>query len=1024
MAQPEQQIIIINRGVPGPQGEGLKYKGTLADESSLPGSSTAGDAYSIDGDLWISDGTTFTNAGPLQGPQGPQGPAGADGADGAPGDPGPAGPHAEFQVTATHIQYKRSDSSTWVDLIPKDELIGPEGPEGPQGPEGPPGADGAADGQSLRETITQVGHGFVAMQPVYHNGTAWVGAQANAVDTTRPVGIVESAPTVDTFVLVKQGRFENDSIVAGLNYFVSATESALVTTQPTSYVMFVMFGVATGIGEVRIDTAPITAKIAAEEIDLDDLVEHLPETNLTQASDAEVVAGSETSPRSYSPAQIKLAVETHYPEASMPQNNFAATTRPGPGNDTGQGYRAGSFWRVAGLNEVWFCVDATASNAVWVLLSGDDAADVTAPSLVSAVIPAIGDILHLNFDEPVVFGAGGNAVVTLDADGGAVTATYLSGSGTSTLVYTLSRKVALTETVTIDIAQPGNAIEDLAGNDLVAVSDEEVTNNSSYIPSSTTQEFGWTPASEWTDTGSAVGQAAFIAVKITDVDANELQAVIFRALNTDTSTREYTLDIFAHDAVNDQPGTRALKITRTYNPSSSGVYANHEHSASLDLTNVSTWWVVIGFENGNSRLAHSTESGYRSIVVLSTTTEWVNVRNATDFNWTSLANAATATVYTDRRYAVLIETLVGSEDTTAPSVSSAVINTDGDELTITFDEDCQVGSGGSGGLTVTASGGAVTPTFSSLIDDVATFTLSRVIQLGETVTISYTQPGSGIEDLAGNALASFTDTAVTNNSTQSSGTLLLDEVGSAAGAYSLGRKLSSSYSGSAFRVRRASDDAEQDIGFDGNLVDVAAITTFCSGTDGYVTKIYDQSGNLRDIAQATTSQQPQIVFSGTPRTGAVSGMVAMKHDGVDDFLFVSASQALPITYFAVAKTNANVNGDMLVNLGTGTRGALRQLSTGPAMRINSGSAPAGLNYTTGSWCLHGTTIRTGDDTQWLNSNTQTMSSGDASSANFRTGDGSLCADYDFQEWVIWFTDMSPTDANTVRANMNAFYGIY
>ena len=92
---------------------------------------------------------------------------------------------------------------------------------------------------------------------------------------------------------------------------------------------------------------------------------------------------------------------------------------------------------------------------------------------------------------------------------------------------------------------------------------------------------------------------------------------------------------------------------------------------------------------------------------------------------------------------------------------------------------------------------------------------------------------------------------------------LLDLYPSASVAYSL-RKLSGTYTGNAIRVRRASDNTEQNIGFDalGNL-DTTALTTFCSGTNGFVTTWYDQSGNSRDATQTTAANQPQIVSSGS-----------------------------------------------------------------------------------------------------------------------------------------------------------------
>ncbi|GIV57693.1 MAG: hypothetical protein KatS3mg042_0606 [Rhodothermaceae bacterium] len=71
-------------------------------------------------------------------------------------------------------------------------------------------------------------------------------------------------------------------------------------------------------------------------------------------------------------------------------------------------------------------------------------------------------------------------------------------------------------------------------------------------------------------------------------------------------------------------------------------------------------------------------------------------------------------------------------------------------------------------------------------------------------------------------------------------TYLLDEYPDAYAAYSL-RKLSSTYTGPAIRVRRSSDDAEQDIGFGADdFLDTAALTAFVGSGDGYVTTWYSQ----------------------------------------------------------------------------------------------------------------------------------------------------------------------------------------
>ena len=91
--------------------------------------------------------------------------------------------------------------------------------------------------------------------------------------------------------------------------------------------------------------------------------------------------------------------------------------------------------------------------------------------------------------------------------------------------------------------------------------------------------------------------------------------------------------------------------------------------------------------------------------------------------------------------------------------------------------------------------------------------------------------------------------------------LLLDTYTDAAVAYSL-RKLRTAYSGSAIRVRRSSDNAEQDIAFSGNDLDTASLLTFCGAGNGFVTTWYDQSTNANNSTQSTATNQAQIVASG------------------------------------------------------------------------------------------------------------------------------------------------------------------
>lgn len=90
---------------------------------------------------------------------------------------------------------------------------------------------------------------------------------------------------------------------------------------------------------------------------------------------------------------------------------------------------------------------------------------------------------------------------------------------------------------------------------------------------------------------------------------------------------------------------------------------------------------------------------------------------------------------------------------------------------------------------------------------------------------------------------------------------------SPAWAYSVSRKVVASYSGPLMRVRRSSDNAEQDIsavssGANAGLVDSAALLAHVGAGDGFVVTLYDQSGNARHIAQPTAGRQTKIVSAG------------------------------------------------------------------------------------------------------------------------------------------------------------------
>lgn len=83
---------------------------------------------------------------------------------------------------------------------------------------------------------------------------------------------------------------------------------------------------------------------------------------------------------------------------------------------------------------------------------------------------------------------------------------------------------------------------------------------------------------------------------------------------------------------------------------------------------------------------------------------------------------------------------------------------------------------------------------------------------------------------------------------------------------------SSNWAGNLFTVRRASDNALLQVGFNPRtgLLDRAALRGFCGSSDGFVRALADQSGNNWHLEQATNASQPKI-YDGTTQAVLVNG---------------------------------------------------------------------------------------------------------------------------------------------------------
>ena len=257
-------------------------------------------------------------------------------------------------------------------------------------------------------------------------------------------------------------------------------------------------------------------------------------------------------------------------------------------------------------------------------------------------------------------------------------------------------------------------------------------------------------------------------------------------------------------------------------------------------------------------------------------------------------------------------------------------------------------------------------------------------------------------------------------------TLLLDSFPNATLAYSF-RKLKTGYAGSAIRVRRSSDNTEQDIGFVSNYLDTASMKTFVGANNGLITTWYAQGDSARNCTQTTAANQPRIINAGNIEYQ--NGKVTAIYDGTDLFNITSIGPS-DSSYSAFAIGRSNLTTNNITFFGRATSGTNITLSrTGGrfyfqkstaylessatdntnAQILLSGISGASIfkQYKNGSE-ISSSTVRTG-----INNNITAI--GRYNSAQITNGQ--------IQELIIYFADKD-SDRTGIERMINRFYAIY
>jgi 3D (Asp-Asp-Asp) domain-containing protein len=263
---------------------------------------------------------------------------------------------------------------------------------------------------------------------------------------------------------------------------------------------------------------------------------------------------------------------------------------------------------------------------------------------------------------------------------------------------------------------------------------------------------------------------------------------------------------------------------------------------------------------------------------------------------------------------------------------------------------------------------------------------------------------------------------------------LLDTYPNAAAAYSV-RLLRSGYTGNAIRVRRSSDNAEQNIGFTalGNL-DTTALTTFCSGTNGFVTTWYDQSGNNRDATQTTAANQPQIVNSGSvlTLTGVGAAKPCLSFDGTNDSFNFSSITAAQFTTFYPSKKAVNADLSAWFTRATGTPAAPYTpiiFGTAGTYIGNTTKSTYITSYNNNNYILMSGYINSSND-GFIQINNSAITLGtillDPGSNTFDSINQRGNVQYSkctVPEMIFYASDNS-TNISAINTNINSYYGIY
>ena len=440
------------------------------------------------------------------------------------------------------------------------------------------------------------------------------------------------------------------------------------------------------------------------------------------------------------------------------------------------------------------------------------------PTVSSVVIAPAGNQATLTFSEAIQFGAGGSGGFSLVMSGGTVPLSSPSGSG-STRTFSTNRVIAAGEGGTLSYVQPGNGAEDTAGQDMLSASGIAVTNNSS-VQQATTPSFNPAAGPYFGTQNVAISSTPGVIIRYTtdgtDPTASSTEYISGQpvpvSLTTTIKAKAFALSGL-HSAISTasyEIGTWATTGTwKTFvvPPQTSAFTWRFRARTSLAASDtvvglspqaVGTWDhmpVTLRFAT-NGRIdainsgtyaavtpfTYSANTDYEFVVTVDFASKSYNATVA-PVGGTPVTTIASGYAFrTQQANASEVDNVgmfgltgnitvsqmsFGGVTAANPNLVSATINASGTRLTLGFDIPVSIGTGGNGGWAINPSGGPATLAFASYSGNNLVYNITgRAISIGESGTVSYTQPTNGVEAVSGGGdLATLSGFAFANGST-------------------------------------------------------------------------------------------------------------------------------------------------------------------------------------------------------------------------------------------------------------------